>query len=401
MLQGKKILLAITGSIAAYKAALLVRLLVKEGAEVKVLMTPYATKFITPLTLATLSKNKVLVSFAEEKTGEWNNHVELGLWADAFVFAPSSANTLAACANGLAQNLVVATYLSARCPVFFAPAMDLDMYQHSSTQRNLQTLNDYGNYIISSTFGELASGLVGEGRMAEPESIVHYLINYFEVKNQFEGQNILITAGPTYEKIDPVRFIGNHSTGKMGYAIAESFARRGAKVNLVSGPTQISLERPNIQITRVQTAQEMYEASEKVFAKSDIIILAAAVADYAPKIEAKQKIKKQSQTMSLDLVKTIDIAKTLGQVKTEKQVMVGFALETENEKAHALAKLESKNLDLILLNSLNDRGAGFGYDTNKITILGKNSQEKGLPLQSKKEIAEEVVSFIHEEYSKK
>lgn len=398
MLKGKKIIIGICGSIAAYKSALLVRLLIKQEAEVKVIMTESASEFITPLTLSTLSKNPVLIDFVKDKTGTWNNHVELGLWADVVIIAPVSANSLAKCANGLCDNLLTAVYLSAKCPVFFVPAMDLDMYKHPSTQNNLKKLQSYGNQIIPSEFGELASGLVGEGRMAEPENIVEFLENFFQKAQKLTGKTVLITAGPTREAIDPVRFISNHSTGKMGYAIAEEIAQQGAKVILVSGHTYLDTKHPNIQKIDVESAQEMFEAAEKYFDKADVIVLSAAVADYTPKYKAAQKIKKQEgiQEMQLELTKTIDIAKTLGQKKSSSQLLIGFALETENELQNAMRKLESKNLDLIFLNSLNDSGAGFGHDTNRITAISRDGEIKEFALKNKKEVAKDIVlEIIH------
>ena len=408
MLQNKKILLIVTGSIAAYKTATLVRLLIKQNAQVKIVMSESATAFITPLTLATLSKNPVLVDFVADKNGLWNNHVELGLWADVIVIAPATAGTLAKCANGICDNLPVAVYLSAKCPVFFAPAMDLDMYKHPSTLENLRKLTSFSNQIIPSESGELASGLVGEGRMAEPENIMIFLENFFQnldkkenLTQNLKGKTILITAGPTFEALDPVRFIGNHSTGKMGYAIAESLAHKGAHVRLVSGPTSIQLidneiNKKNIELLKVQSAQEMYEKTNHFFLESDIIILAAAVADYRPKTIETQKIKKKTDEFVLEMVKTIDIAATLGKIKQKNQLMVGFALETNDEKANASKKLISKNRDFIVLNSLNDAGAGFGHDTNKITILDKNGIETNFDLKSKKEVAEDIASKIEE-----
>jgi phosphopantothenoylcysteine decarboxylase/phosphopantothenate--cysteine ligase len=394
MLKNKKILLGITGSIAAYKTAFLTRLLVKAGAEVKVIMTEAATTFITPLTLATLSKNPVFIYFEKPETGEWNNHVELGLWADVMVIAPVTAHTLGKMAHGICDNLLTATYLSARCPVFFAPAMDLDMYQHGSTRHNLEKLQTYGNHLIPAETGELASGLSGEGRMAEPEHIVNFLEKFFQEKQVLSGKKVLITAGPTYEHLDPVRFIGNHSTGKMGYAIAESFANQGAQVFLVSGPTYLTISHPNIELIKVMSAQQMYEACAKVFAESDITVLSAAVADYRPATVAEQKIKKKDAEFDLQLVKTIDIAATLGKEKKNSQIMVGFALETENELDNAKQKLERKNLDMIVLNSLQDKGAGFGYDTNKITVIEKTGKITRSDLKTKKEIAEDIVKQV-------
>jgi phosphopantothenoylcysteine decarboxylase/phosphopantothenate--cysteine ligase len=396
MLRDKKILLGVTGSIAAYKSAVLTRLLVKAGAVVKVVMTPAAADFITPLTLSTLSKNPVLTEFVKDNTGQWNNHVELGLWADAMVIAPASANTLAKMANGLCDNLLLATYLSARCPVFFAPAMDLDMLQHPSTQNNIQKLKSYSNILIDPAFGELASGLVGNGRMAEPEEIVTALENHFTSEQKLSGKKVLVTAGPTYEAIDPVRFIGNHSTGKMGFSIAEEFARQGAVVNLVTGPTQQHINHPRVNVIPVTSAEQMYTSCASLFPSTDIAVLAAAVADYRPVEVASQKIKKKEANLTIELTKTHDIAASLGKLKHNGQVMVGFALETENEQANAQTKLEKKNFDLIVLNSLNDKGAGFGHDTNKITILDREQHVKSFELKNKKEVAKDIVKAIIE-----
>lgn len=396
MLHGKKILLGVTGSIAAYKSAVLVRLLMKSGAEVKVIMTTSAKDFITPVTLSTLSKNPVLTDFIKDDTGQWNNHVELGLWADAFLIAPASANTLAKMANGICDNLLLAVYLSARCPVMVAPAMDLDMLQHPSTKSNFEKLIGYGNRIIDPTYGELASGLVGKGRMAEPEELHDYLISFFTSDKPLLGKMALVTAGPTYESIDPVRFIGNHSTGKMGYAIAESLANKGATVNLVSGPVSVHTNHPDITVKRVKSSEEMYTACIELFPKTDIAVLAAAVADYKPKDVADQKIKKKEDSLTLELVKTHDIAASLGKLKKDYQVIVGFALETQNEKANAIKKIESKNFDYIVLNSLNDDGAGFGHDTNKISIIDRSQQVREFELKSKKELANDIVSVLLE-----
>ncbi|HNF82160.1 MAG TPA: bifunctional phosphopantothenoylcysteine decarboxylase/phosphopantothenate--cysteine ligase CoaBC, partial [Cyclobacteriaceae bacterium] len=367
MLQGKKIVLGITGSIAAYKSAVLTRLLVKAGAEVKVVMTDSAKTFITPLTLSTLSKNPALSEFIKDESGQWNNHVDLGLWADAMIIAPASANTIAKMASGRCDNLLMAVYLSARCPVFLAPAMDLDMLQHDATKENLKKIASFGNRILDPAYGELASGLVGTGRMAEPEEIVAEIEEFFLNSNALKGKNVLVTAGPTHEAIDPVRFIGNHSTGKMGYAIAESLANLGAHVTLVSGPTAMHTSHPQVSVKKVMSAEEMYEACVAVFPQADIAVLAAAVADYRPTVKADQKIKKKDENLTIELTKTRDIAASLGKLKQKNQVIVGFALETEHEQDNALKKLESKNFDLIVLNSLNDAGAGFGHDTNKIT----------------------------------
>jgi phosphopantothenoylcysteine decarboxylase/phosphopantothenate--cysteine ligase len=396
MLRDKKILLGVTGSIAAYKSAVLTRLLVKAGAVVKVVMTSAAADFITPLTLSTLSKNPVLTEFVKDDTGQWNNHVELGLWADAMVIAPASANTLGKMANGLCDNLLLATYLSARCPVFFAPAMDLDMLQHPATQNNIQKLKSYSNILIDAAFGELASGLVGNGRMAEPEEIVAALESHFASEQKLSGKKVLVTAGPTYEAIDPVRFIGNHSTGKMGFSIAEEFARQGAIVNLVTGPTQQHINHARVNVIPVTSAEQMYTSCASLFPSTDIAVLAAAVADYRPVEVASQKIKKKDANLTIELTKTHDIAASLGKLKHNRQVMVGFALETENEQANAQTKLEKKNFDLIVLNSLNDKGAGFGHDTNKITILDREQHVKSFELKNKKEVAKDIVKAIIE-----
>ncbi|MCL4157989.1 UNVERIFIED_CONTAM: hypothetical protein GTU68_024750, partial [Idotea baltica] len=394
MLEGKKIILGVTGSIAAYKAAFFVRLLVKEGAEVKVIMTKASQDFITPTTLATLSKNPALSAFTKSEAGEWNNHVDLGLWADAMIIAPASANTLGKMANGLCDNLLLATYLSARCPVFFAPAIDLDMYQHPAVLNNIEKLKSFGNKIIDAEHGELASGLVGTGRMAEPEQMVARLKDHFAAARPLANKKVLITAGPTYEAIDPVRFIGNHSTGKMGFALAEEAALQGAKVTLVSGPTHLSTIHPNITLVRVQSGHEMYEACLKVHQEADVNILAAAVADYAPRHVAAQKIKKSTPEMSIDLIKTTDIAKELGERKHNGQINVGFALETNSEVENAQEKIRKKNFDLIVLNSLNDKGAGFGHDTNKISIIDKENNILDFELKSKQEVAKDIINAI-------
>ncbi len=391
MLQGKKIVLGVTGSIAAYKAAVLTRLLVKAGAEVKVVMTSAAKEFITPLTLSTLSKNPVLTEFIKDETGQWNNHVELGLWADIILIAPASANTLAKMANGICDNLLSAVYLSARCPVFVAPAMDLDMLTHGSTQSNLKKVASFGNHLIDPGYGELASGLIGTGRMAEPEEIIVHLESFFRNDQKLKGKNVLVTAGPTHEAIDPVRFIGNHSSGKMGFAIAESLANSGANVNLITGPTSQHTSHPGVSVTRVMSAEDMHSACVELFPTTDIAVLAAAVADYKPIVIADQKIKKKDDTFVLQLTKTHDIAASLGKLKHNGQVIVGFALETEQEQANAFKKLEAKNFDLIVLNSLNDSGAGFGHDTNKISIIDKQQNIRSFELKNKKEVANDIV----------
>lgn len=394
MLSGKKIILGVTGSIAAYKSAILTRLLVKSGAEVKVICTAAAKDFITPLTLSTLSKNPVYSEFSVGETGEWHNHVELGLWADAVVIAPASANTIAKMANGLCDNLLLATYLSARCPVFFAPAMDLDMYKHPATTANINKLQSYGNTLIQPNDGELASGLSGMGRMAEPEEIVEQLSVFFSQSQSLKGKKALVSAGPTYENIDPVRFIGNYSSGKMGYAIAEQLAQLGAEVTLVSGPTQLALTETGIKRIDVTSAQQMLEACSTNAPSQDIIVMAAAVADYSPAEVAKEKIKKAGEELNIGLKKTVDVLKELGKQKTPKQILAGFALETTNEFEHAQQKLKNKNLDFIVLNSMRDEGAGFGGDTNKITIIDKNGATEKFELKTKQEVAIDIVNKI-------
>ena len=407
VLRDKKIILGVCGSIAAYKAALLIRLLVKSGAEVQVIMTASATDFISPLTLSTLSKKPVLVRYVKNDAGEWNNHVALGLWADAMLVAPASANSLAKFAHGLCDNLLSAVYLSARCPVFLAPAMDLDMYRHASTLQNLKTLTSYGNHIIEATYGELASGLEGQGRLAEPEELVARLTAFFQSGSQspagpsadvgrLHNKKVLITAGPTYEAIDPVRFIGNHSSGKMGFALAEAAAAEGASVTLVAGPVQLNEQHPAIKRIDVLSAEEMYQQCNAHFSAQDVVIFAAAVADYKPALQSHQKIKKKDTEMSLALHKTVDIAGSLGQEKKNGQLLVGFALETDHERQHAQEKLRKKNLDLIVLNSLNEAGAGFGHDTNKITIFDKDGSSLDYPLKSKQELAMDIVARIIE-----
>ncbi|MEN9370462.1 MAG: hypothetical protein RI952_1327 [Bacteroidota bacterium] len=394
MLKDKKILIAVTGSIAAYKIASLVRLLIKAKAKVQVIMTESASEFITPLTLATLSKNPVYTSFYKTENGEWNNHVELGLWADIMLVAPASANTIAKMSSGICDSLLMATYLSAKCPVAFAPAMDLDMYQHPSTKENIAKLIAYGHEMIAPGTGELASGLMGEGRMAEPEEIVSYLENKLNPINFYSNKNILVTAGPTYEAIDPVRFIGNASSGKMGYALAEAFAEKGAKVTLISGPTNLKAVHSNIQTISVTAAAEMFSAVQSQFEKTQIFVMAAAVADYTPTIQSKEKIKKSSNEMNVELTKTIDILKYIGEHKSIDQISVGFALETENELSNAQSKLKSKNADLIILNSLKDEGAGFNGDQNKVTMLDKQGLVEEYELKPKNKVAADILQKI-------
>lgn len=393
-LSGKKILLGITGGIAAYKTPQLVRLLVKQGAQVRVVMTPDAHHFVTPLSLSTVSRNPVLTEFYAPADGLWNNHVELALWADLILIAPLTANTLAKMAHGQSDNLLLAVYLSAKSPVMVAPAMDLDMYQHPSVRINLETLKAYGNHVIPAASGELASGLSGEGRMPEPEELVQAIIHHFSAKNTLLGKRILITAGPTYESIDPVRFIGNHSSGKMGIALADELAHRGASVTLVCGPSVIKTSHPSVKRIDVTSALEMYEAATMAFKESDAAILAAAVADYMPAKVSSSKIKKKDDKMTLQLVKTPDILASLGKVKTRKQVLVGFALETDEEETHAKEKLKKKNLDFIVLNSLNDSGAGFKHDTNKISIIDRNLKVIRYGLKSKTEVAADIADYL-------
>ena len=394
MLNGKKIILAVSGSIAAYKSALIIRLLIKAGASVKVIMTESSEDFITPLTLATLSKNPVLKDFTKDNdSGEWNNHVDLGLWADAIIVAPATANTLAKMVSGHADSLLLAVYLSARCPVFVAPAMDLDMYKHQSTQENLETLVERGNLIIQPESGELASGLIGEGRLTEPDHILEFLDNYFAEKASLYGLKLLVSAGPTHEPIDPVRFIGNHSSGKMGFALAEEAAKRGADVTLIAGP--VSLETPHgVNRINVKTAQDMFEACTGDFEAQDIIIMAAAVADYAPIEVASEKVKKNAENWGVELKKTKDVLAWIGKNKKVNQKLVGFALETENEQANAFGKLERKNLDIIVLNSLKDKGAGFQHDSNKVTIIDRNNKVTSFELKSKQDVAIDILDTI-------
>jgi len=396
MLEGKKILLGVTGSIAAYKSAFLVRQLVKAGAEVKVIMTPSSTDFISKLTLSTLSKNKVLVDLFDEDS--WANHVMLGRWADVMLIAPLSCNTLSKMAHGQCDNLLLAVYLSATCPVVVAPAMDEDMWHHPSTKENIRKLLSFGNNIIPVDKGELASGLTGDGRMAEPDNIVKYIEDNFFVSKILAGKKAFVSAGPTYEPLDPVRFIGNHSSGKMGLAIAEELFDRGAEVTLIMGPSSIDLPAAGIKSVRVNTAEEMYHACTKEFDTSDIGVMAAAVADYTPAEVAANKIKKTNGELVIELKKTKDILKALGEKKSEKQVLVGFALETNNEREYALGKLKTKNADMVVMNSLNDKGAGFGTDTNKISIFDKSGKEFNYELMSKKEVAKNIVDTIIQLY---
>jgi len=392
-LNGKKIILGVTGSIAAYKSAQLIRLLVKEGAEVKVIMTQLAKEFISPLTLATLARNPILVDFFDPTNGNWNSHVDLGIWADAYVIAPATANTIGKMANGVADNLLLTTYMSAKCPVIVAPAMDLDMFIHPAMQNNLEILKSYGNQIIEPGNGFLASGLEGKGRMEEPENIVRFLDDFFTPKTLL-GKNILITAGPTYEKIDPVRFVGNYSTGKMGFALAEVCAKQGAQVCLISGPVNLTTKHPNIERVDVESANEMFVEVTNRFYGMDGAILCAAVADFTPKQTADVKLKREKEDLVLELKPTQDIAASVGEMKTGSQFVVGFALETNNEEANALTKMERKNFDFIVLNSLQDDQAGFGYDTNKISIIHRSGEKIAFELKNKNAVAEDIVAEI-------
>ena len=398
ILRGKNVLLGITAGIAAYKTASLVRLFIKSGAHVKVVMTPGAKKFITPLTLSTLSKNPVISSFTKDDANNtvWNNHVDLGLWADLFLVAPATANTLSKMANGRSDNFLVATYLSAKCPVYFAPAMDLDMYKHPSTKSSLESLQSFGNIMIATTSGELASGLVGEGRMAEPEAILNLIESHTLKELPFHGKTILVTGGPTYEAIDPVRFVGNHSSGLMGFEIATKAALLGAVVIYITGPTHFKTDDSRINTIPVVSAHEMYTQVHSYFGSVDVAVLSAAVADYKPKNIATSKIKKSDPTLLLELEKTKDILASLGAIKS-KQILVGFALETNNEVDNAIKKLKSKNLDLIVLNSLNDAGAGFGANTNKVTLIDKNLVQTVYPLKSKANVAADIMTEIQKQ----
>lgn len=392
-LEGKHIVLGITGSIAAYKACLLIRLLVKAGAEVQVVITPAGKEFITPITLSALTSHSVISDFFSQRDGTWHSHVSLGQWADAMVIAPATASTIGKMANGVADNMLITTYLSMKAPVFVAPAMDLDMYAHPSTQANLKKLRTYGNVIIEPATGELASHLVGKGRMEEPEEIFRQLVRFFSTSQRLKGKRILITAGPTHERIDPVRYIGNYSTGKMGFALARACARQGARVELVTGPVALTVSDPLIYRTDVTSAQEMFDAATTLFSEMDAAILSAAVADYTPLHTAEEKIKRESENLNIPLKPTQDIAATLGRSKRPGQRLVGFALETQNEKDNARSKLQRKNLDFIVLNSLRDPGAGFACDTNKITILSADA-ELEFPLKSKQEVAEDIVAHL-------
>ncbi len=401
MLKGKKILIGVTGSIAAYKIPILIRLLIKEGAEVKVILTDAAKDFVTPLTLSTLSGNPVQSEFFEKTDGTWNSHVDLGHWADLYLLAPVSANTMGKIANGMADNLLSATYLAAKCPVFFAPAMDVDMYNHPSTSKNINQLKTFGNILIEPEEGELASGLYGAGRMQEPEKIIRILDSFFQKKKDFDKVKVLISAGPTYEAIDPVRFIGNFSTGQMGYALANEFSKRGAIVELVSGPVSLKIDSENVNITNVTSAAEMYNACLSAFSQVNIAIMSAAVADYTPERQQKQKIKKQAGSLTIKLQKTKDILKELGNDKRKDQYLVGFALETENELENAKAKLKNKKIDLIVLNSLQDKGAGFGLTTNKISLLDNKGGIDQFELKSKSEVAKDIADKISSTYKMK
>ncbi len=394
MLNGKKILIGVSGSIAAYKTAYLVRALKKMKAEVKVVMTASASEFIGPLTLSTVSGNPVYSKFADKSTGEWTNHVELGLWADLMIVAPASANTLAKMVNGICDNLLIATYLSAKCPVWFAPAMDLDMYKHPSTTQNIQKLMGFGNRCIEPTDGELASGLVGKGRMEEPEVIADLVNEFYNSNKEFAGKKVVVTAGPTYEAIDPVRFIGNHSSGKMGIAIADKFADLGAEVTLVCGPSSIPSKNENVNRVDVVSAQEMYDAVFKHQDSLDVAVMAAAVADYTPANKSSEKVKKKDGDLKIDLNRTNDILKSLGQVKKENQVLVGFAMETQNELENAKSKVVSKNADFIVLNSLKEKGAGFKSDTNKVTFVFSDNKIEEFELKSKQDVAIDIINSV-------
>lgn len=395
MLKGKHIILGITGSIAAYKAAYIIRALVKKGAEVQVVITPAGKEFITPITLSALSSKPVISEFFSNRDGSWNSHVDLGLWADAMLIAPATASTIGKMANGIADNMLITTYLSCKAPVFVAPAMDLDMFAHPSTQQNLDRLRSFGNHIIEPAEGELASHLVGKGRMEEPDKIITVLEEFFASRSILEKKKIVITAGPTYEKIDPVRFIGNYSSGKMGFALAEACAAQGAEVTLIAGPVSLTTTHPNIHRVDVESAEEMYQAAMAAYPEADVGILCAAVADYRPEVQADEKIKRESKgDIMLHLVPNKDIAASLGAIKREGQLLVGFALETNNEATNAESKLKRKNLDFIVLNSLRDAGAGFRCDTNKISIIDNKGEVASYPLKSKQGVATDIVNKL-------
>lgn len=395
LLQGKHIVLGITGSIAAYKSAILTRLLIKKGAEVQIVITPAGKEFITPVTLSALSGRPVISDFFASGDGTWHSHVDLGLWADVMIVAPATAATIGKMVNGVADNMLITTYLSMKAPVFVAPAMDLDMYRHISTQRNIEKLKSDGVQIIDATDGELASHLEGKGRMEEPENIVSVLEQFFATGNELDKKKIMITAGPTYERIDPVRFIGNFSSGKMGFALAEECASRGAEVILITGPTALSASHPNILRVNVESAVEMYDAALKIFPQMDAAILSAAVADYRPEEMSEEKIKRSgNEHLSLSLVPNPDIAASLGKIKKPGQLSIGFALETNDEESNAIKKIEEKNFDYIVLNSLNDRGAGFGHDTNQVTILSRDGEKQSFLLKSKKEVAKDIIDTV-------
>lgn len=398
-LKGKHIVLGITGSIAAYKACQLIRLFVKAGAEVQVVITPAGKEFITPVTLSALTSKPVISEFFAQRDGSWHSHVDLGLWADAMVIAPATASTIGKMANGIADNMLVTTYLSMKAQVFVAPAMDLDMYAHPATQHNLDTLRSYGNIIIEPASGELASKLVGKGRMEEPENIFQIVADKLSASQTLKGKKIVITAGPTYEKIDPVRFIGNYSSGKMGYAIARECARRGASVELVSGPTQLDIHHPQINLTRVESAEQMYKATTSLFDDSDAAILSAAVADFTPETTSDNKIKREKGKQTISLKPTHDIAASLGKQKTSKQKLIGFALETNDEQKNAQGKLQKKNFDFIVLNSLRDKGAGFNYDTNKISVIYRSGETVSFPLKPKTEVAADIADCLEKLWS--
>lgn len=397
MLKGKKIIIGITGSIAAYKVPFLIRLLKKEGAEVQVLMTPYSKEFVTPLTLSTLSERPVLTEFYNENDGSWFSHVDLGLWADLMIVAPLTANTMAKMATGIADNLLLTSVLSARCPIYFAPAMDLDMYKHPTTKQNISKLTSFGYKLIEPVEGELASGLKGVGRLEEPEQIVEILKGDLSASLPFAGKKVLVSAGPTHEPIDPVRFIGNHSSGKMGVEIAKAFAEQGAEVELVLGPSTIDVDDALVNVSRVTTAGEMFGLCTSKYPKCDIAVMTAAVADFTPAKPEKNKIKKEQGLTSIPLTRTKDILSELGKMKSSKQLLVGFALESDNEEENALKKLKNKNLDLIVLNSVKDKGAGFGHETNKITIFSKDGNSKAYDLKLKKEVAKDILLEIKQQ----